>query len=423
MSTTSLLIAGLLAFGQQVSAAPANKTKCGGSGGIHPVKQVQLGPRPYFLVNDMDAGPLKDKLLSCSEMSMKPTEFSIGHRGGGTMLIPEETVQSQLAGARMGAGILECDVAFTADRQLVCRHDVCDLHRTTNIVTIPELNAKCTKPFEPAANGKKASAKCCTSDITLAEFKTLCSKMDGENTAATNAKDYLRGTSRASTDLYATCGKVMTHKEWIRLVDQLGLKFTPELKTAPFKMPFKGNYTQAQYAQQFVNEYREMGIDFSRVWPQSFLYDDILYWLKNEPEFAKQAVLLDESGDSAATFPKAVAALEGYRKAGVNVIAPPLPYLVKLDGNNQIVPSAYATEAKRLGFKIITWTVERSGILSDGSGGGFYYTSIANATNNDGDVYNLIDVLAQQVGVVGIFSDWSATVTYYANCFGIFPNH
>ena len=31
----------------------------------------------------------------------------------------------------------------------------------------------------------------------------------------------------------------------------------------------------------------------------------------------------------------------------------------------------------------------------------------------------VLDILAQQVGIKAIFSDWSATVTYYANCFGL----
>ena len=31
----------------------------------------------------------------------------------------------------------------------------------------------------------------------------------------------------------------------------------------------------------------------------------------------------------------------------------------------------------------------------------------------------LLDVLAQDVGVKGVFSDWPATVTYYANCMGL----
>jgi len=30
-----------------------------------------------------------------------------------------------------------------------------------------------------------------------------------------------------------------------------------------------------------------------------------------------------------------------------------------------------------------------------------------------------LDVLAQQVGIEGIFSDWPATVTYYASCMGL----
>ena len=52
-------------------------------------------------------------------------------------------------------------------------------------------------------------------------------------------------------------------------------------------------------------------------------------------------------------------------------------------------------------------------------GGGWYYQSVSDAINNDGDVMNVIDVLARDVGVIGIFSDWPATTTYYANCMGI----
>jgi glycerophosphoryl diester phosphodiesterase len=39
--------------------------------------------------------------------------------------------------------------------------------------------------------------------------------------------------------------------------------------------------------------------------------------------------------------------------------------------------------------------------------------------NNDGDMMQVLDVLAQQVGVIGVFSDWSATTTYYANCMNL----
>jgi len=69
----------------------------------------------------------------------------------------------------MGAGIVECDVTFTKDKELICRHaQQCDLHTTTDIVTRPDMNAKCTSPYEPGV-----SPKCCASDFTLDEIKSL----------------------------------------------------------------------------------------------------------------------------------------------------------------------------------------------------------------------------------------------------------
>jgi glycerophosphoryl diester phosphodiesterase len=66
---------------------------------------------------------------------------------------------------------------------------------------------------------------------------------------------------------------------------------------------------------------------------------------------------------------------------------------------------------------MIAWTVERSGRLANG--GGWYYQTVTDAINNDGDVLKVIDVLAQDVGVIGVFSDWPATTTFYANCMGL----
>src|SRR5262245_41592793 len=95
--------------------------------------QVQLGPRPYFLVQGMDKSPLKDQLVACQDGPFYATDFSIGHRGA-ALQFPEHTKESYEAGALMGAGIVECDVTFTKDGELVCRHAECDLHTTTNIV-------------------------------------------------------------------------------------------------------------------------------------------------------------------------------------------------------------------------------------------------------------------------------------------------
>ena len=53
---------------------------------------------------------------------------------------------------------------------------------------------------------------------------------------------------------------------------------------------------------------------------------------------------------------------------GVNIIAPPMYMLLDLDNENNIASSIYAKKAKDAGLDIITWTLERSGLLKDGGG-------------------------------------------------------
>lgn len=380
---------------------------------------VQLGPRPYYLVEDMDEGELKEQLMACAEGPFERTDFSIGHRGA-CMQFPEHTRESYEAAARMGAGIVECDVTFTSDRQLVCRHAQCDLHTTTNILAIPELAAKCSEPFVPAdpEAGTPASAKCCTSDVTLAEFKQLCGKMDAANPDAATVEEYMASTPGFRTDLYATCGTLLTHAESIELFSSLGVKFTPELKAPEVEMPYEGGYEQQDYAQQMIDEYKAAGVDPKSVFAQSFSLDDVLYWIEEEPEFGAQAVYLDSRVDTAEGYETAVSGMQSLAAQGVKIVAPPTFALVTLDGNGQIVPSEYAEAARAAGLDIITWTLERSGPLAIG-GGGYYYQSVADRIDNDGDTMVMLDVLARDVGVRGVFSDWPATVTYYANCMGL----
>lgn len=317
----------------------------------------------------------------------------------------------------MGAGAIECDVAFTKDKQLVCRHAQCDLHTTTNILNRTDLASKCTTPFTPASNGTAAKANCCTSDITLAEFKSLCGKMDAFNPRATNVTEYLDGTPYFRTDLYSTCGTVLTHNEYIALVDSWGLKFTPELKTPQVKMPFEG-YTQEQYAQDMIDAYKSAGISPDRVWPQSFLPADIFYWIDNEPAFGARAVYLDERVDTPAGYSTAVASIPDLAARGVRIFAPAFFALTKIDNATRtIVPSEYALAVKAAGMDIVTWSFERSGWLN--KGGDYYYQYVKPLINNDGDMYTVLDVLVQQVGIMAMFTDWPATVTYYASCFGL----
>ena len=378
---------------------------------------TSLDNRPLQIIDQMQESALKQKLLSCAQQTQSSSLFSIGHRGA-SLGYPEHTRASYEAAAKMGAGIVECDVTFTKDKQLVCRHSQNDLHATTNIVTT-KLGGKCTTPFSPADGSSEASAECRTSDLTLAEFKSLRGKMDGANKDAKTASDYLKGMPEWRSNLASKDGsELLSHAESIELFKSLGVKFTPELKSPKVSMPYDG-FSQEDYAQEMLDEYKAAGVSPKDVWAQSFDLRDIQYWIKAEPEFGKQAVYLDgryRNGINPAdpgSFSPSMAELKGM---GVNYIAPPLWMLVTLDGG-KIVPSAYSIGAKKAGLKLITWTLERSGPLQ--KGGGWYYKSIKGAVKTDGAMYELLHVLAKDVGISGIFSDWPATVTYYANCMGL----
>ena len=367
-------------------------------------QDVEVGSRPLELARQLPDGELKTALLACADQPMKKSSFVIAHRGA-PLRFPEHTRESYLAAARQGAGFIECDVTFTKDLELVCRHSQCDLHTTTNILATP-LAAKCSQPFRPhdPATGRAASARCCTSDITLAEYKTLCGKMDAFDPKAATPEAYL------STE--ACTGELMTHAESIALFKELDVEMVPEIKSPQVEMPFNG-FSQEDYIQKILGEYRAAGVPAERVRVQSFRLDDILYLLDKEPAFGNRAVYLDgvrteaDAARSAARFPELV-------ERGVTVLAPPLWALLTLDGDGKRIPSDYAKAAKAAGLAIIPWTLERSGDLSDG--GDWYFQSTAAVTKNESAYLEVLDVLARDVGALAVFSDWPATVTYYANC-------
>lgn len=403
-----------------LSAAAGFVLLCGQAVAQSDEPPAHLGPRPFYLVERLDDTALKEALKQCENGPFYRSEFSIGHRGA-PLQFPEHTEQSYRAAARMGAGIMECDVTFTKDRELVCRHAQCDLHTTTDILLKPEIAQSCSVPFSPAdpVSGKEAEAKCCTSDITLSQFRQLSGKMDSANKNATTVEEYLGGNPGWRTDLYAGQGRLMTLAEAIELFKELGVKMTPELKSPQVDMPFEGEFTQEQYAQKMIDAHRDADVPASDVFVQSFNPADIDYWIANEPEFGRQAVYLEgrlrgldpENPDALSPTMEELAA-KGYR-----YIAPPLWVLVKTGDNGRPVPSAYAIAARDAGLNIIAWTLERSGTLEDG--GGWYYQTVRDITDDDGDTLVLLDVLARDVGVVGVFSDWPATTTFYANCMGL----
>ena len=250
--------------------------------------------------------------------------------------------------------------------------------------------------------------------------------MDAFNPRGTTVAEYMGGTANWRTDLYATGGTLLSHKESIQLIKSLGAKFTPELKgpNRSAKLQVEKVFgSQEAYAQKMIDEYKEANISPRNVFAQSFNYADVLYWIKNEPSFGKQAVFLDDA-NVPSDLPT-LADLQKYKADGVNIWAPPMWALLTVS-NGQIVPSQYALNAKTANLDIITWTLERSGRIVEEvlptkgtASPSFYYQTTLDALHNDGDILTTLDVLARQVGIRGIFSDWSATVSYYANCMGL----
>lgn len=391
-----------------------------------PETLVQLGPRPYYLVEQVDAPRLRARLGACKNDVMGKSDFSIGHRGA-CLHFPEHSRESYLAAIRMGAGMVECDVTFTKDKVLVCRHSQCDLHTTTDILAT-DLAQKCSRPPKVVdgvlTNGP--DIQCCTSDITRSEFQTLHAKMDAADVDATTIEGYMNAGSDAA---HVWRGTVMTHAQSIQLFKAHGVKMIPELKTPSVPMPFAG-MTQKAYAQKMIDEYKQANVPPRDVYVQSFRYEDLLYWIENEPAFGRQAVYLDsryeqthQDGVRYARFdpedPQTWKSpdMARIKSDGIHFIAPPMWMLVKTDVRGNIVPSLYALRARKAGLAIIAWTLERSGSLH--TGGGWYYQSVQEAIRNDGDVYKMLHVLAEDIGVQAVFSDWPATTTYYANCMGI----
>ncbi|MDG4561136.1 MAG: glycerophosphodiester phosphodiesterase family protein [Candidatus Competibacter sp.] len=384
---------------------------------------IQLGPRPFYLVDGMDEGRLKDRLTQCKSGPFYRTDFSIGHRGA-ALQFPEHSDAAYMAGARMGAGIVECDVTFTKDGELVCRHSECDLHTTTNIVATP-LNAKCTTPW----SGPNSSPQCCTSDLTLDEFKSLEAKMDASNPSAATAQGYLGGTASWRTDLYTGRAHVVTFKESVALNQANGVKHTPELKSATHQDRIDAIFGgQEQYAQQFADTMKNAGVKPQDTWPQSFNLEDIFYWI-DHTQYGKQAAYLldyDTTKDDVIIQSPYDAMdrtefLKMLKKRGVKVIAPSIPALLRVTSSGDIVPSPFAKDLKGMGFDIIAWTFERADLRQGASKAGYYYDfdPTGGAIKKDSDMYKALDVLAKDVKILGIFSDWPATVTYYANCMGL----
>ena len=85
MNPTSVtLVVAVALMSPLTTAAPAPAAE---------LEAVLLGPRPFYLVDDMDESELRATLRRCADGPFERTDFSIGHRGA-PLQFPEHTEES-----------------------------------------------------------------------------------------------------------------------------------------------------------------------------------------------------------------------------------------------------------------------------------------------------------------------------------------
>jgi glycerophosphoryl diester phosphodiesterase len=252
-------------------------------------ESVQLGPRPFFLVNGMQDGRLKDRLMQCQNGPFYRTDFSIGHRGAGLQFPSTRRV---VRGRGAVARHRRVRRHVHQDGQLVCGTPSATCTRRPISCHAAErpVHSIVDRPGRPEPGAEMLRQRRDTP-----EFKSLKGKMDASIPVRRLPRAISGRTATWRTDLYTSRGTLLTHAESIQLIKSLGGKFTPELKYPDNPDRVIAIFgSQQNYAQKMIDEYKNAGIDPKDVWPQSFNIGDILYWIQNEPRFGKQAVYLDD---------------------------------------------------------------------------------------------------------------------------------
>ncbi|KAI9351355.1 PLC-like phosphodiesterase [Obelidium mucronatum] len=390
---------------------------------------------------------------------------TIGHRGA-ALIAPEETIKSFQIAVDSGAGWIECDAAVTKDLQLVCRHSVCDLHFTTDILSRPDMLAKCNGQFTPYKNGTDASVNCCTYDFTLAELNTLCSTMETvTNGKALTIDQYLVSSPPFRTNGVAKgeCHKMVSHKEHLKFAKTKKVNVIPELKDTTEKgtqdFLASKNSSIEFLANLMASEIREAGFTtpldtkFKSAARgtigvmQTFDRRVAKIWKSGANKDLNVEYMWETGMNSTATEKDCPAAADcgtndvvlDLMKMGVELMSPAFNFYVSAE-KHRMIESQYSKDLKSLAQKsgknvyFGSWSLERSGCASQlgasnstfnaeaglgAIGGcGWYYNSVEGEASfgQHEDSLLMLDVLFKQVGIIGLFSDFPATVSMYSNC-------
>jgi glycerophosphoryl diester phosphodiesterase len=287
----------------------------------------------------------------------------------------------------------------------------------------PHLARKCSVPFRPPTATCNATVRCCTIDFTLEKIQTgMCGKMrpSSENIHVKTAEDYASRMPGVRIDLYShNCPRVQSHlhADFVRRVYATGGGFVPEAEMLNWEFASEEGGRRA-FVDRIMADYD--GIDPSRMHFQGFDWEDV-YRVVNGTVFGANAFALDEDYGRTASYgeDQLCMHLQPLMDNGVGTVVPTMFVLLDVDGcTGNIMPSAYATDARDMGLDIMAWVFERSEVPLS-RGGGFYYSKLAGAVCTESDMIKVLDVLYKDVGIKGIFTDWPSVVTFYANCKGI----
>ena len=194
-------------------------------------REAQIGPRPFYLVDKMKDGPLKQKLSQCTGPFRK-TDFSIGHRGA-ALQFPEHS-QGILPGGgadgrrrdRMRRDVYKGPAtgvpAFAMRPAHHHQHPVGagarrQMHACRSSRPIPPPGARRRQNAAPATSRWPNSGRC-------RPRWTVSIRTPPPPPTTRTARRAGAPTSTANS------GTLMTHDESIALIKSLGAKFTPELK-------------------------------------------------------------------------------------------------------------------------------------------------------------------------------------------------
>jgi secreted PhoX family phosphatase len=207
----------------------------------------------------------------------------------------------------------------------------------------------------------------------------------------------------------------MRHSEYIQLVQDF------RVAANGYKPKFVSTIVQRGVAQtgggvnvnaQVVNEYNaQTTIADTHVFVKTWSADSATF-----AAFNNVRLWDDETGcdGSLKACPTTVTELKNMQE-GAYVSLPQQQLIAVM--HNKYVPSELALLAKKQKLRVVAVGFERPESLPMRSnrGGAFYETS-RTITDNDGDAYEMLHVLASQVGIEHISTSWPATVTFYANC-------